>query len=143
MPGRLENQCRKILALLKERGNQGATNYELSRIALKYTSRISDLRDVGHRIHCTCEDAVKGVYRYHYLGRSRSGQRELFYEETMSDNEGHEKLGVVEDNEDAVKTATSERRCPDCGEKLDANANVPKCPRCGTKPFEGTDASTS
>jgi ABC-type ATPase with predicted acetyltransferase domain len=140
--GRLENQCRKILKLLRERGNQGATNYELAQIALKYTSRVSDLRDAGYRVHCTCEDAVRGVYRYHYLGRSPTRRRELFYEGAMTNDEGHEKLGVEEDAE-AVKTATSDPRCPSCGGKLDANANVPKCPKCGTKPFEGTDASTS
>lgn len=145
--GRLYNQCRTILALLKERGNQGATNYELARIALKYTSRVSDLRDTGHHIHCTCENAVRGVYRYHYFGRTRSGHRELFYEvDVMHDeehDEGHEKLGVVEDKTHAVKTATVDDRCPNCGAKLEETANVPKCPRCGTEPFEGDDAPIS
>lgn len=76
--GRLETQCRRILALLVERGNQGATNYELARIALKYTSRISDLRDGGYRILCTCEDALRGVYRYHLLNQVPQPQRRLF-----------------------------------------------------------------
>jgi hypothetical protein len=75
--GRLENQCRKILALLKERGNQGATNAELSRIALKYTSRISDLRDLGHDIRCQ-KEGDRGLYRYHYFGRVQKGQSRLF-----------------------------------------------------------------
>lgn len=26
--------------------------------------------------------------------------------------------------------------CRDCGSKLETSSNVPKCPRCGTKPFE-------
>ena len=44
---RLSAQCQRIL----ERLRQGpATNRELARIALKYTSRISDLRAAGHRI---------------------------------------------------------------------------------------------
>lgn len=137
--GRLENQCRRILRLLQERGNQGATNYELARLALKYTSRVSDLRDAGHRVHCTCEDATRGIYRYHYFGRSVTGRRELFYEDVMPDEE-HEKLGVAEDDVEAVKTATSDPHCPDCGAPLEAAANVPKCPQCGTKPFEGRDA---
>ena len=75
--GRLENQCRKILTLLKTRGNQGATNAELSRIALKYTSRISDLRDAGHDIRCYSEGG-NGVYRYHYYGTIQKGQSRLF-----------------------------------------------------------------
>jgi hypothetical protein len=76
--GRLDNQCRRILKLLKERGNEGATNYELARYALKYTSRISDLRDSGWRILCTAEDLPRGVYRYTLLGRTKSKKRELF-----------------------------------------------------------------
>jgi hypothetical protein len=76
--GRLANQCRRILALLKERGNEGATNYELAKFALKYTSRISDLRDSGWRILCTAEDLPRGIYRYTLLGRTPSGKRELF-----------------------------------------------------------------
>lgn len=75
--GRLENQCRKILQLLKDRGNQGVTNAELSRIALKYTSRISDLRDSGHDIRCQAE-GNNGVYRYHYYGTIKKGQSRLF-----------------------------------------------------------------
>jgi hypothetical protein len=75
--GRLETQCRKILQLLKDRGNQGATNAELSRIALKYTSRISDLRDSGHDIRCQAEGS-NGVYRYHYFGTIKKGQSRLF-----------------------------------------------------------------
>lgn len=75
--GRLENQCRTILALLRQRGNQGATNSELSRIALKYTSRISDLRDMGHDIRCRAEGNA-GVYRYHYYGTAAKGQSRLF-----------------------------------------------------------------
>lgn len=80
--GRLERQCARIIEFLKERGNEGATSRELSEIALKYTSRISDLRDVGWRIHCTCENATRGIYRYHLLGRNASKRRELFDEKT-------------------------------------------------------------
>jgi len=78
MAGRVDNQCAKILALLKARGNQGATNYELARIALKYTSRISDLRKLGWRVSGTCESASKGVWRYHLLGRAAKNQSRLF-----------------------------------------------------------------
>jgi hypothetical protein len=75
--GRLENQCKKILDLLKTRGNQGVTNAELSKIALKYTSRISDLRGMGHDIRCQ-QEGNGGLYRYHYYGRVKKGQSRLF-----------------------------------------------------------------
>lgn len=75
--GRLENQCKKILVLFKARGNQGITNAELSRIALKYTSRISDLRGLGHDIRCQ-QEGNSGLYRYHYFGRIKKGQSRLF-----------------------------------------------------------------
>lgn len=38
----------RVLAMVKRKG--GATNWELSRIALKYTSVISALRSDGHNI---------------------------------------------------------------------------------------------
>lgn len=38
----------RVLAMIKRKG--GAFNYELSRIALKYTSVISELRKDGHVI---------------------------------------------------------------------------------------------
>lgn len=48
---RLSKQCQRIY----ERLQKGpATNAELSRIALKYTSRISDLRQ--HDINVVCSD---------------------------------------------------------------------------------------
>ena len=75
--GRLENQCKKILDLLKARGNQGVLNAELAKIALKYTSRISDLRDLGHDIRCQ-QEGNGGLYRYHYFGRIKKGQSRLF-----------------------------------------------------------------
>ena len=75
--GRLENQCKRILALLKQRGNQGVTNRELASYALKYTSRISDLRDSGHDIRCQ-QEGNGGLYRYHYFGRIKKGQSRLF-----------------------------------------------------------------
>lgn len=29
-------------------------------------------------------------------------------------------------------------RCASCGSTLETNTNVPKCPQCGTKPWEPT-----
>lgn len=58
---RLSRQCRAIL----DRLAQGpATNAELAGIALKYTSRLSDIRKAGYGINCTCLDARAGLYRY-------------------------------------------------------------------------------
>lgn len=46
---RLSHQCALILARL-EQGT--ASNVELAHLSLKYTSRISDLRDAGYSIDC-------------------------------------------------------------------------------------------
>lgn len=43
-------QSGKLLAMIKRPG--GAFNYELSRVALKYDSRIFELRRDGHNIIC-------------------------------------------------------------------------------------------
>ena len=81
MSRRLAAQCQVILALLKERGNQGARNSELAHIALKYTSRISDLRAQGYDIRCFCDNAVKGIYRYVYFGIIPRRKSRLFKDE--------------------------------------------------------------
>ncbi len=44
---RLDSQCDRMLARLQK---GPATNVELSAISLKYTSRISDLRELGYNI---------------------------------------------------------------------------------------------
>jgi NADH pyrophosphatase NudC (nudix superfamily) len=48
-----------------------------------------------------------------------------------------EKYGVQED-EDKAKTASTNNRCPKCGEELtqEGTINVRHCPSCGTLPFE-------
>lgn len=49
-----------------------------------------------------------------------------------------EKFGVdVESEEAKVASEKAEPKCPRCGQALRANTNVPTCPSCGTKPFEG------
>lgn len=45
-----------------------------------------------------------------------------------------DKYGV--DTTKVSEDLTVTPRCRDCGSKLEASSNVPKCPRCGTKPFE-------
>lgn len=59
---RLSRQCRAILERLR-RGT--ATNSELSTISLKYTSRISELREAGYNVRVVERDHVTGrvVYR--------------------------------------------------------------------------------
>ena len=61
----LKGQCEAILKLLKERRSQGAMNWELAEIALKYTSRISDLRKAGWRIDCHKEAGRTTRYMLH------------------------------------------------------------------------------
>jgi hypothetical protein len=47
---RTASQCQRILALLRERGETGAANYELSQIALCYGKRIGELYERGYVI---------------------------------------------------------------------------------------------
>jgi hypothetical protein len=65
---RLGQQCAKILSLLRD-GPQ--TNFCLSSVALKYTSRISDLRLLGYVIDC--ERLNGGLMRYHLVGEPKRG----------------------------------------------------------------------
>jgi len=58
---RLSDQCSLILGRLM----QGpATNRELSGIALKYTSRTSELRKRGHDVRCTAKNWATGLSWY-------------------------------------------------------------------------------
>ena len=59
---RIPSQAEKIINLLKKAGADGATNVELSKISLKYDSRLSELRMKGYEIDTTHEK--KGVYKY-------------------------------------------------------------------------------
>lgn len=56
---RLSNQCQEILAALKQGPK---TNAELAGIALKYTSRLSDIRRAGYKIKATHTGG--GTYTY-------------------------------------------------------------------------------
>lgn len=58
---RLSRQCQLILDRLR----QGpATNHELAGLALKYTSRLSDLRKAGYSVTCVAHNRVTGVATY-------------------------------------------------------------------------------
>ena len=61
---RLDSQCDRMLARLK---TGPATNIELAGISLKYTSRLSDLRHLGHAI--TCEKRPNGISVYRLVPR--------------------------------------------------------------------------
>lgn len=60
---RLSRQCQEILSRL-ERGR--ATNQELAQIALKYTSRISDLRANGFQVEVVERDHATGLVWYEW-----------------------------------------------------------------------------
>ena len=58
---RLSAQSAAILSLLRERPR---SNAELSRVALKYTSRISDIRAAGYRVEAFNQNHVTGEAWY-------------------------------------------------------------------------------
>lgn len=61
------SQTAKILKLLKSTKG-GVTNYDLSRISLKYSSRISELRREGYNIWCERvyrDGKASGTYLYY------------------------------------------------------------------------------
>jgi hypothetical protein len=58
---RLSGQCMDMLKLLR-RGR--VTNSTLSKISLKYTGRISDLRKAGYDIRCVERDRASGLSWY-------------------------------------------------------------------------------
>lgn len=67
-----EAQAKKILALLKSRGT--VTNYELNKIAFRYSARIMDLRKEGYRI---VSNKVKGsLWEFTYRGHEDDNVRE-------------------------------------------------------------------
>lgn len=58
---RLNRQTQAVLARLQ---SGPATNFELSAVALKYTSRISDLRASGYRVEIVERDHATGRVLY-------------------------------------------------------------------------------
>lgn len=57
-----------------------------------------------------------------------------------TDDDGMNKYGVEEDGSGTKTAEAQEGRCPACGSKLRPaeKNNVAICPKCGTKPFEGS-----
>ena len=70
--GKKLSQEQKILRTLIKADTFGVTNYQLSRLALKYTSVVSELRKEGHNIVCVRKKLPNGrasnTYRY-YLSK--------------------------------------------------------------------------
>lgn len=60
---RLSKQCAAILERFRANGGV-ATNRELSEIALKYTSRLSDLRAAGYKVVVLQRDHESGLNTY-------------------------------------------------------------------------------
>jgi hypothetical protein len=58
---RISRQCRLIVDRLR-RGR--ATNAELAVIALKYSGRISEIRQAGYDVRCVSHDHATGVAVY-------------------------------------------------------------------------------
>ena len=51
-----------------------------------------------------------------------------------------DKYGVETEKKDPkVKEAVDKSKCPECGETLEPQANIPKCPTHGVRPFERDD----
>ena len=72
LTGRKLSQEQRVLRTLIKADTFGVTNYQLSRLALKYTSVVSELRKDGHNIVCVREKLPNGrasnTYRY-YLSK--------------------------------------------------------------------------
>lgn len=58
-------------AILKRLQQGPATNFELNEIAMKYTSRISDLRAAGYNVVVVDRDRATGRTMYQLIERSK------------------------------------------------------------------------
>jgi len=56
-------QTGRVLELIKRNNKYGTTNFELSRVALKYSSRIDNLRKEGYNIQAV--RITKGTWKYY------------------------------------------------------------------------------
>ncbi len=72
---RLDSQCDRMLVRLQK---GAATNVELAGISLKYTSRITDLRQLGHTIECEKRKNGMSVYRLVPKRDTPAMQMEMF-----------------------------------------------------------------
>jgi hypothetical protein len=66
---RMSQQCARILDLLRKKPQLNST---LVTVALKYTSRISDLRLLGYKIKCE-RVGNDGLTKYYLVGEPKRG----------------------------------------------------------------------
>jgi hypothetical protein len=69
---RFSRQCEAILARLQK---GPATNRELAQLSLKYTSRLSEIRQAGYTVDVVKHDHKTGLVTYALATR---GQMEMF-----------------------------------------------------------------
>lgn len=77
---RIPSQKQKIVQLLQERGEAGATNSELVQICLQYNSRLSELNREGYVIETI--HVKEGLYKY-VLHKKPGGI--IYYADAISD----------------------------------------------------------
>lgn len=102
-----EARCDEIMAANRRQNQKPGEKVAMTRLRVKL-SRISKL----------CKQARKEILVM------RDG-----------DKDEMEKYGVDED-EEQVKHASSNKACPACGGTLERHGEVLKCTKCGTEPFE-------
>ena len=74
------SQTARVLKAIKDSGDKGIENYKLAQIALKYSSRIAELRQEGHEIIAVrvyAHGRWTGTWKYH-LGKSEQEKRSIF-----------------------------------------------------------------
>lgn len=62
-----------ILALLQLRGAKGATNAELSQIAMRFGGRLLEIRKMGHEVRVQSEG--RGLFRYWLVVPKKEAQQ--------------------------------------------------------------------
>lgn len=70
----MDSQGSRIIKKLKQMKLYGVPNYTLSRIALKYSSRIAELRQDGYNILALREyhhGRATGTWRYHLINNQK------------------------------------------------------------------------
>lgn len=97
-------QRSKIIHMLKEAGNEGCTNVEMSKVSLRYGGHIGELHRMGYKIKKMHLDG--GVYRYFLL--SEPGDIKYFsnaHDETLNDiNENYDGWISTEQLENLLET---------------------------------------
>jgi ribosomal protein S27AE len=56
--------------------------------------------------------------------------------QSQSEDAGNMEKYAVQINDGLTKLSSKEKLCPICSSILLTTTNIPKCPKCGTEPFE-------